>query len=349
MSRRNKKIARSITLAITRDDDQVHEQGFRKRVLEILRTFFYIYALILTRISPGAFKRLRNVIWNIPEQEYLSSFDQHDALEAKEDMGYSGSTFFTTKNNRYLVKSIPRRFEHTFFRDDLLSPYLEHMELYADSLLVRMTDFLGWRRRSLGGLLGFAPTYHLVMENLLHGLEGQPEKETFDLKPNSYFFPERDIAGGRLSSEATKSKLADHFDDKVVLTRGQADEFFDMLEKDTELLEKHNAVDYSLMLVRVPKDTHILGQDPFKDPPNWRTGIPSQDDKYLFRAVILDFFWAKHKTYPMIMTALIKVWNALTRSGPMSITTTAPEYRSRFLAMCREIVKVDVEDPGSSA
>jgi hypothetical protein len=35
---------------------------------------------------------------------------------------------------------------------------------------------------------------------------------------------------------------------------------------------------------------------------------------------------------------LISIWNLITRSGHMSITTTPEEYRERFLNMCREIV-----------
>lgn len=236
------------------------------------------------------------------------------------------------------------------------------MESHPESLLVRITDFLRWRHRSIGGILGFAPTYHLVMENLLRGQQKENSTwQTFDLKPMSYFFPERDVAGGRLASEATKSKLADRFDDKMVLGRALAERFFDSLERDTQLLADHNAVDYSLMLVRIPLPSCTSSSstsaaaatatgdgDPFRDPPPeipetsdcWRTGVPSQDHKWLYRAVILDFFWAKHKIQPKAMTLLVDAWNLIDRKGPMSITTTAPEYRGRFMDMCREIVEV---------
>jgi len=247
--------------------------------------------------------------------------------------------FFNTQDNKYLIKSVPRRFEHSFFRDDLLEPYVSHMEAHPRSLLVRITDFLAWRYWSLGGIFGFAPTYHLVMENLLQGQREDSNWQTFDLKPMSYFFPERDIAGGRLASETTKSKLADEFHDKILLSPRQADDFFHRLEQDTELLASQNAVDYSLMLVRIPRPPRA-DENPFQDPADWRTGIPSQDNRWFFRAVILDFFWAKHKVHAKAMTFLIKAWNLIDLQGPMSITTTAPEYRSRFLEMCRGMVEV---------
>ncbi|EXJ77571.1 hypothetical protein A1O3_09798 [Capronia epimyces CBS 606.96] len=344
MGRRDDNISRSIILAILQDDKA--EGGFR--IWRLFRKFFALYRLVLARLRPELFQNLRNKTWKISEEDYKGSFGGgSESLIPQGDMGYSGSTFFTTADNKYLIKSVPRRFEHTFFRDDLLEPYVSHMESHRESLLVHITDFLAWRHRSLGGLLGFVPNYHLVMENLLYGQEHDSSWQAFDLKPMSYFFPERDIAGGRLASQATKSKLADEFHDKLRLNRTQADMFFKTLEADTELLVKHNAVDYSLMLVRIPRASSYTREgdasDPFQDPQplDWREGVPSQDNKWLFRAVILDFFWAKHKVRAKAMTLLVDMWNLVDRKGPMSITTTAPEYRGRFLDMCRSIVQVE--------
>lgn len=238
------------------------------------------------------------------------------------------------------------------------------MSANPSSLFVRICDFLECSRITLGGLLGTAPTHHIIMENVLYGQEearkqGGKKWETFDLKPTSYFFPERDIAGGALASEATKSRLADDFDGKVVLSSEQRDDLMGQLSKDTQLLEQCNAVDYSLMLVRIKVGED---EDPFRDqledesiipqappftppsPPSWRTGVVSSDGNFVFRAVILDFFWAKHKMQPKVMTGLIKMWNLINRQGPMSITTTSNEYRERFLKMCEDLVEVKEPD-----
>lgn len=85
------------------------------------------------------------------------------------DLGYSGSSFFATPDGRYLVKSLPRRFEHEFFTRDLFPAYAAHMTARRDSLLVRITDMAYTPRATLGGILGTAPTHHVVMENLLCG------------------------------------------------------------------------------------------------------------------------------------------------------------------------------------
>lgn len=179
------------------------------------------------------------------------------------------------------------------------------------------------------------------MENILYG-KGSSSKasewETYDLKPTSYFFPERDIAGGMLASEATKSRLADYFPDKVRITGTQADELMDLLKTDTNLLEQANAVDYSLFVVRYPADDepeHLLSKTN-----EWRTGLMSRDKKWKYRVVLLDFFWAKHKFQAQAMTGLVDTFNVFGRKGPMSITTTPEEYRERFLKMVTDMIEV---------
>ncbi|KAI5209737.1 hypothetical protein AUEXF2481DRAFT_5857 [Aureobasidium subglaciale EXF-2481] len=352
---RQQGVARSIVYAIL-DNDGVRVRSLLSRALAAITYFFALYQLSLTRLRNDLFGKLRER-WQVDDEDYKDSFGKKDALEATGDMGFSGSTFYTTSDGSYLVKSVPRGFEHSFFRDDFLEPYYEHMINDTKSLLVRITDFMAWSRFGIGGWLGTAPTHHIVMENILIGKEKDKTSkwETWDLKPTSYFFPERDIAGGMLTSDATKDRLADKFEDKIVLTQAQADEFFEQLSKDTGLLERCNAVDYSLFLVRIPltnSDNSSAQQSqeeairqserpPFVPPTHsWRSGVHSADQKFVFRAALLDFFWAKHKLHAKIMTWLIKAWNLIDRQGPMSITTTPEEYRQRFLSMCHEIVEI---------
>ncbi|KAK3681689.1 phosphatidylinositol-4-phosphate 5-kinase-domain-containing protein [Podospora appendiculata] len=370
---RQEAIARSIAQAITSTSTA---NGASKRpknllamILALFSAFFSFYQLALRKIRPADFASLRRNHWQLADDAYADSFQPsadgedakaEEALKSIGDMGFSGSTFYSTADQKFLVKSVPRHSEHSFFRDDLLTPYAEYMANHPRSLLVRICDFLCLSGASVGRALGLAPSHHIVMENIMYGREqakkrGEADWEDWDLKPTSYFYPERDIADGALTSEATKSQLADEFHDKIILSREQADQFFDSLETDTKLLAEHNAVDYSLFLVRikVPQqasdpsssaaDAGIVPTEPPSAPPappSWRTGVASPDGKHIFRAAILDFFWAKHKIQPIFMTVLITLWNAITGSGHMSITTTPDEYRERFLKMCRGIVEV---------
>lgn len=410
---RKEKIALSVTNAITYPRDEALRRSFSRTI----KAFFTIYAIHLHQHVPDLFERLR-IQWDIDAEAYSASFTSKDNskrtdLQMKGHMGYSGSTFFTTADEKYLIKSVPRHFEHSFFQDDLLEPYVDYMSKNTSSLLIRITDFLAVDddyRLSPGILLGFAPSHHIVMENLLIGREegeqrakgefSQPDRthqepqdkevepwkwETWDLKPTTYFFPERDIAQGKLTSEATKSRLADEFDDRIVLTKAQAKAFIDQLKHDTELLAGANAVDYSLFLVRIPvppSQQEPISEDadhenPFSDnatypennddpsaasqrlpdvvptpesppftppdPPSWSTGVKSADGKHVYRAAILDFFWAKHKARAKVMTHLVNLWNKIDLGGdkgPMSITTSSAEYRDRFIGMCQGYIKV---------
>ena len=69
----------------------------------------------------------------------------------------------------------------------------------------------------------------------------------------------------------------------------------------------------------------------------------SRDDKWIYRAVLLDFFWAKDAFQAKAMTGLVNTFNFLKWGrdhGPMSITTTSDEYRMRFMKMVDAIVEV---------
>jgi len=369
---RKERIARSIAKAITHHNDLKKKKTSRNPLAWILAwfsAFFSLHQLLLAKIRAADFANLRRNHWKVTDDDYADSFQPsasesdkpEEALKAIGDMGFSGSTFYSTADQKYLVKSVPRYSEHSFFREDLLTPYVQYMANHPRSLIVRICDFLGASGWPLGRILRLAPSHHIVMENIMYGRDeakkrGDAEWEHWDLKPTSYFYPERDIADGALTSEATKNKLADEFHDKIILSRDQADDFFASLEADTQLLADHNAVDYSLFFVRLKAPPS--GNDPTSSsaeagmvpvdppsvppsPPSWRTGVASADGEHMYRAAILDFFWAKHKIQPMFMTLLIKLWNILiSKKGPMSITTTPEEYRERFLKMCHGYVEV---------
>ncbi|KAI5369804.1 Putative phosphatidylinositol-4-phosphate 5-kinase, core [Septoria linicola] len=351
MARREKTIARSITHSI------LHSSEKRPNVFARLPNYFWLYYLKFECVREELFKVLRET-WQINEHEYRASFGVDEAsrrrLKAMGDMGFSGSTFFATQDQQYIVKSIPRHFEHSFFKNDLMVPYVDYMQQNPNSLLTRITNFLECYQSSVGTLLGLAPTHHIVMENLLYGKE--ENWEDWDLKPQSYFYPERDIADGALTSEATKNKLADDFDDKIVLTLDQAEDLKAQLQKDTKSLMDCNCVDYSLMLVRIPVATAPTNEDlPAKGktplvppgPPSWRVSVKSADGKWIYRAALLDFFWSKHKVHAKAMTALISAYNVVDKQGHMSVTTDSTEYRNRFLSMVADFIEVHeaAQDP----
>lgn len=109
----------------------------------------------------------------------------------------------------------------------------------------------------------------------------------------------------------------------------------------TKFLQESNAVDYSLFLVRYPASSTsgVIGRKN-----RWRIGVPSSDEKWKYRAVLLDFFWARHKVHAQAMTGVVQTFNMIGRQGPMTITTTAEEYQEKFLEMVDAMVEVDGDE-----
>jgi hypothetical protein len=194
---------------------------------------------------------------------------------------------------------------------DMMEPYFRHMSANPFSHLVRIVDFLAPPQLYLGSLLRITPSHHIIMENILYGKELDRlgnKWETYDLKPVSYFYPERDIAGGHLASNSVKERLPDTFDDKIRMHDYQKSQLMEQLENDCQLMEECNVVDYSLFLVRFPYmadnegGRYIPELSDASSP--WRSGTPSSDKKWIYRATVLDFFWAKHKIHAQTMTGL---------------------------------------------
>lgn len=179
------------------------------------------------------------------------------------------------------------------------------------------------------------------MENTLHGKTDDPagdKWETYDLKPINYFYPERDLFPESLVSEETLNKLADTFNEKLHLRLSDSETLLKAVEADTQFLQDANAVDYSLFLVRIPASSNpeVLGR---KSP--WRDGVRSTDGRWKYRVAIIDFFWAKHKLHAQALSGVVQTFNVVGQKGPMSITTTADEYRRNFLKMIREMIQVN--------
>ncbi|KAM0273574.1 hypothetical protein ACHAQH_008237 [Verticillium albo-atrum] len=365
MKIRESLISKSILRAIAGDepDPAQNKTTLHRRIIRLVLAFFALFRLLLTRYRRHDFASLRKDTWGFDESEYLDSFRRRQTsdddgehqgkgtelkLKPVGDLGYSGSTFFTTPNSKYLIKSLPRRFEHTFFTHDLFEPYVAHMRSHPHSLLVRIADMVYSFHPTLGGIIGTAPTHHIIMENLLYGKQESGEDwhamkwETYDLKPSDYFFPERDIADGNLAPQSVKDKLIDEFPDRVKVSAQSKKELLDILAADTQLLADNNAIDYSLFLVRYPGPNTTDPQPEVakvkSDAEPWRTGMTDATGLWTYRVVVLDFFWARHKFHAQAMTGLVKLFNKVAHKGPMSITANPTEYRQRFLNMVDGIV-----------
>ena len=112
--------------------------------------------------SPLVFRFLRNAIYGLNDYEFvesvaLDSSAELDAVSAKFSEGRSGSFFFETPGNEFVVKTVSGSEMRTFLK--VLPGYFEHIRKYGRSLLVR---FLGAYSVSMYG----ATVHFVAMKNI---------------------------------------------------------------------------------------------------------------------------------------------------------------------------------------
>lgn len=98
-----------------------------------------------------------------------------------------------------------------------------------NTLLSRITDILYFFDHRLGSYLGVSPSHYVVMPNVLEGLDTENGCRKWDLKPQNFFEPIRDLVPDGMKTEAAKSGLADELDEKIVLSQDQKNELMCIL------------------------------------------------------------------------------------------------------------------------
>ena len=96
MGFRDRLISTSILRAIFRSGPADVEEDARPGLLARILAFFTVFSLTLARYRARLFQKLRNITWQIEEEEYTESFrspskNKRTDLVAVGDLGYSGS------------------------------------------------------------------------------------------------------------------------------------------------------------------------------------------------------------------------------------------------------------------
>lgn len=161
-------------------------------------------------------------MFGLSEEHYQNQWTRK--LRPVDGLGFSGSLFFFTDDRSFVVKSIGRRFEYAFLYEKLMNPLGAYYHANPSTLLTYITDVLYSFDRRLGSYLGLSPSHYIVMTNVLEGLDKENGCRKWDLKPQDFFEPTRDLVPNDMKTEATKSGLADELDEKIILSRHQKNE-----------------------------------------------------------------------------------------------------------------------------
>ncbi|KAG0126507.1 hypothetical protein HOY82DRAFT_587218 [Tuber indicum] len=312
-----------------------------------LETFFSLYYAYFHRAAPLLFYHLRKDAFKLDEEYYQSQFTKK--LRPVDGLGFSGSLFFYSDDKSFIVKSVGRRFEYEFLYSTLMYPLGKYYHERPGTLLSEITDVLYTFDFRLGGFLSVSPSHYIVMTNVLEGLDKERGCRKWDLKPQGFFEPTRDLVPDDMKAGAAKSGLADGLDEEIVLTRKQKAHFMNILESDTAFLERMETIDYSVLLGRYPvsmfhrKIYTTKGRDalalPERGKMDFVRGVISADGEWVYKFCVLDFFWNVKQLRPRIIRA------AGAAFPEQTITAEPGRYREEFLKMMDGyIVVLDHDD-----
>ncbi|GMH11294.1 hypothetical protein Nepgr_013135 [Nepenthes gracilis] len=183
---------------------------------------------------PLVFRHLRE-LFGIDPADYMSAICGSDALGEFSSPGKSGSFFYVTQDNRFMIKTVKKSEVKVLIR--MLPSYCRHVSEFKNSLV---TKFFGLHCiKPVGG----PKTRFIIMGNLFHS-EYRIHKR-FDLKGSSYG-RSIDKPEGEIDETTTLKDLDLNF--VFHLRRSWFQELIRQVDRDCEFLEAERIMDYSLLI-----------------------------------------------------------------------------------------------------
>ncbi|XP_061361095.1 phosphatidylinositol 4-phosphate 5-kinase 5-like isoform X1 [Gastrolobium bilobum] len=185
---------------------------------------------------PVVFRALRK-LFKVDAADYMISICGDDALRELSSPGKSGSFFYLTNDDRYMIKTMKKAEAKALLR--MLPAYYNHFRVFENALL---TKFYGLHCVKLTG-----PTQKkvrfIIMGNLF--CSEYTINRRFDLKGSSL---------GRITdkpeTEISETTILKDLDLNFIfrLQRTWYQEFCRQIDRDCELLEQEGIMDYSLLV-----------------------------------------------------------------------------------------------------
>ncbi|KAL5715676.1 1-phosphatidylinositol-4-phosphate 5-kinase [Ranunculus cassubicifolius] len=183
---------------------------------------------------PLVFRHLRD-LFNIDPADYMLAICGNDALRELSSPGKSGSVFYLTQDDRFMIKTVKKSEVKVLLR--MLPSYYQHMSRYESSLV---TKFFGVHCvKPIGG----QKTRFIVMGNLF--CSEYRIHRRFDLKGSSYGRT-TDKPDAEIDETTTLKDLDLNF--VFRLQRAWFQEVIIQIDRDCEFLETERIMDYSLLV-----------------------------------------------------------------------------------------------------
>ncbi|KDP29267.1 hypothetical protein JCGZ_16656 [Jatropha curcas] len=185
---------------------------------------------------PLVFRTLRK-LFKVDPADYMLSICGNDALRELSSPGKSGSFFYLTNDDRYMIKTMKKAEVKVLIR--MLSAYFNHVKAYENTLV---TKFFGLHCVKLTGPAQKKVRF-IIMGNLF--CSEYTIHRRFDLKGSSL---------GRITdkpeSELESTTILKDLDLNFIfrLQKAWFQEFCRQVDRDCELLEQERIMDYSLLV-----------------------------------------------------------------------------------------------------
>ncbi|XP_021718609.1 phosphatidylinositol 4-phosphate 5-kinase 1-like [Chenopodium quinoa] len=185
---------------------------------------------------PMVFRHLRE-LFGIDPAEYMLAICGSDALREFSSPGKSGSCFYLTQDDRYMIKTVKKAEVKVLIK--MLPKYYDHVAKYKNTLVTKFFGVHCVKLKAVGG----QKTRFIVMGNLFHS-EYRIHKR-FDLKGSSHG-RSIDKPEGEIDETTTLKDL----DLKFVFRLQQSwfQELMSQVDRDCEFLEAEKIMDYSLLI-----------------------------------------------------------------------------------------------------
>ncbi|KAG0480426.1 hypothetical protein HPP92_011000 [Vanilla planifolia] len=186
---------------------------------------------------PLVFRTLHRKLFKVDPGDYMISICGNDALRELSSPGKSGSFFYLTNDDKYMIKTMKKSEVKVLLR--MLQPYYNHVRAFENTLV---TKFFGLHCVKLTGTIQKKVRF-VIMGNLF--CTEYSIHRRFDLKGSSHGRttdkPEEEI------DETTTLKDLD-LNFVFRLQRSWFQEFCRQVDRDCDFLEQERIMDYSLLV-----------------------------------------------------------------------------------------------------
>ncbi|MCE3051784.1 hypothetical protein HAX54_050795 [Datura stramonium] len=201
---------------------------------------------------PVVFRHLRE-LFQVDPADYMLAICGNDALRELSSPGKSGSSFYLTQDDRFMIKTVKKSEVKVLIK--MLPSYYQHVCRYENTLV---TKFYGVHCvKPVGGV----KTRFIVMGNMF--CSEYRIHRRFDLKGSSHGRT-TDKPEGEIDETTTLKDLDLNF--VFRLQRNWYDELIKQIDRDCEFLEAERIMDYSLLVGLHFRDDNTgdkMGLSPF--------------------------------------------------------------------------------------